>query len=77
MEWVAESLVADYDLAGCSFAVLEPYALFGLAEFGVFAFAAFRALGLLDMVGLAMQCLVGKRTADIRRFVAIVASGPC
>ena len=75
MEWVAESLVADYDLAGYSFAVLEPYALF--AEFGVFAFAAFRALGLLDMVGLAMQCLVGKRAADIRRFVAIVASGPC
>ena len=75
MEWVAESLVADYDLAGYSFAVLEPYALF--AEFGVFAFAAFRALDQLDMVGLVMQCLVGKRTVDIRRFVAIVASGPC
>ena len=77
MERIAESLVADYDLAGCSFAVLEPYALFGLDEFGVFAFAAFRALDQLDMVGLVMQCLVGKRTADIRKFVATVASGQC
>ena len=51
--------------------------LIGLAEFGVFAFVAFRALDQLDRVGRVMRCLVGKRTADIRKFVATVASGQC